>query len=85
MHWINFPLIVIMVWSGIRIYWAERVYAFGFLDWEWFKFFPESFYEPLDINNNLARGLAFHFNFAWLFVINGLAFVIYTWAYPRVA
>ena len=79
MHWINFPLIVIMVWSGIRIYWAEDVYAFGFLDWEWFKFFPESFYESLDLNRHLARGLAFHFNFAWLFTINGLAFVIYTW------
>ena len=79
MHWINFPLIVIMIWSGLRIYWAEDVYAFGILDWEWFKFFPESFYESLDLNRHLARGLAFHFNFAWLFTINGLAFVIYTW------
>lgn len=79
MHWINFPLIVIMVWSGLRIYWAERVYSFGILDWEIFHFFPEFFYEWFHINRRLARGLAFHFNFAWLFTINGLAFVIYTW------
>ncbi len=79
MHWINFPLIVIMIYSGLRIYWAERVYAFGILDWEIFHFFPQWFYERLDINQRLARGLAFHFNFAWLFTLNGLAFVIYTW------
>ena len=26
-HWINVPLLTIMVWSGLRIYWAEDVYA----------------------------------------------------------
>ena len=94
MHWINFPLIVIMVYSGLRIYKAEDVYAFGILGWEWFKFFPESrigvgigswewfdfqFYESLQFERRLARGLAFHFNFAWLFTINGFAYAIYTW------
>ncbi|MCQ3814271.1 MAG: cytochrome b/b6 domain-containing protein [Acidimicrobiia bacterium] len=79
MHWINFPLIVIMIWSGLRIYWANRVYAFGILSWEWFMFFPESFYTALDLNQRLARGIAFHFTFAWLFTLNGIAFVIYTW------
>jgi thiosulfate reductase cytochrome b subunit len=79
MHWINFPLITIMIWSGFRIYWAEDVYAFGILGWEWFKFFPEGFYEALDLDRHLARGLAFHFNFAWLFTLNGVAFGLYTW------
>ena len=29
LHWINLPLLAVMVWSGLRIYWAEDVYAFG--------------------------------------------------------
>lgn len=77
MHWINFPLITIMIWSGLRIYWASDVYAFGIGDWQWFHFFPEWVYEKLDLNRHLARGLAFHFVFAWLFVINGIAYGIY--------
>lgn len=94
MHWINFPLILIMVYTGLRIYKAEDVYAFGIFGWEWFKFLPEhrygigigswelfsfQFYESLQLNSRLARGLAFHFNFAWLFTLNGLAYAIYTW------
>lgn len=79
MHWINFPLITIMIYSGLRIYKAEDIYAFGIFGWEWFKFFPDNFYDSLDLNARLARGLAFHFNFAWLFTLNGLAFAIYTW------
>lgn len=77
LHWINFPLLAIMIWSGLRIYWAEDVYAFGIGSWEWFAFFPEVVYEKLDLNRHLARGMAFHFSFAWLFVINGLAYTIY--------
>jgi thiosulfate reductase cytochrome b subunit len=77
LHWINFPLMAVMIWSGLRIYWAEDVYAFGFGSWEWFVFFPEIVYEKLDLDRHLARGLAFHFSFGWLFVINGLAYTIY--------
>lgn len=78
MHWINFPLLTIMLWSGFRIYWAEQEWAFGILDWEWFQFFPDWVNEPLGFNRKLARGLAFHLSFAWLFVINGAAYAIYT-------
>ena len=79
MHWINFPLIVIMIYSGLRIYRAEEIYAFGILGWEWFAFFPDWFNESLDLDQRLARGLAFHFNFAWLFTLNGVAYAVYTW------
>ncbi len=79
MHWINFPLLLIMIYSGLRIYKAEDIYAFGILGWEWFAFFPDSFYDSLELNRRLARGLAFHFNFAWLFTLNGLAYAVYTW------
>ena len=67
-----------MIWSGLRIYWANDVYAFGIGGWTWFEFFPDGFYERLDLDRHLARGMAFHFSFAWLFVLNGLAYVAYT-------
>lgn len=76
-HWINVPLLTVMVWSGLRIYWAEDVYAFGIGSWEWFAFFPEVVYEQLGLDRRLARGMAFHFSFGWLFVLNGVAYSIY--------
>jgi thiosulfate reductase cytochrome b subunit len=77
LHWVNFPLLAVMIWSGLRIYWAEDVYAFGIGSWQWFVFFPEWVYERLDLDRHLARGMAFHFAFGWLFVLNGLAYVVY--------
>jgi thiosulfate reductase cytochrome b subunit len=77
LHWINFPLLFVMIWSGLRIYWAEDVYAFGIGSWQWFAFFPEAIYENLDLERRLARGMAFHFAFGWLFVINGVIYSIY--------
>ncbi len=77
MHWANVPLLAVMVWSGLRIYWANDVYAFGLGPVELFHFFPDWFYERLDLNQHLARGLAFHFTFGWLFVLNGLLYVGY--------
>jgi len=77
LHWINFPLLAVMIWSGMRIYWAEDIYALGIGDWQWFAFFPEVVYEELDLNRHLARGMAFHFAFGWLFVANGFIYAIY--------
>jgi thiosulfate reductase cytochrome b subunit len=77
LHWINFPLLIVMVWSGLRIYWAESVYAFGIGGWQWFEFFPTSVNELLGLNRRLARGLAFHFSFGWLFVVNGALYAVY--------
>jgi thiosulfate reductase cytochrome b subunit len=77
MHWINFPLLAIMIWSGLRIYWANRVYATGIGGWTLFNFFPDPWFETLELNRKLARGMAWHFTIGWLFVINGLAYLIY--------
>ena len=77
MHWINFPLITIMIWSGLRIYWAEQEFAFGILDWQLFAFFPDWFNEALGLDRKLARGLAFHLSFGWLLTINGAAYLSY--------
>jgi thiosulfate reductase cytochrome b subunit len=77
-HWINFPVLLIMIWSGLLIYWANDVYRIGFGDTTLLKFFPESFNKALNLPFRLAEGMAYHFIFMWLFFLNGLAYVIYT-------
>ena len=72
-HWINFPVLTLMIWSGLLIYWANDVYGVWFL-----KFFPGWFYDALNINGRLAEGMAWHFAFMWVFAINGAFYVLYT-------
>jgi len=72
-HWINFPLLFLMIWSGLLIYWAYDVYRIGPL-----HFFPAWVYRVLRMDRRLAEGMALHFVFMWLFVINGVAYVTYT-------
>jgi thiosulfate reductase cytochrome b subunit len=78
LHWINFPLLLIMIWSGLLIYWANGVYRVGIGGFTLFHFFPDWFYNWLGIPHRLAEGMAWHFTFMWLFAINGVAYVIYT-------
>jgi len=77
-HWVNFPLLAIMIWSGILIYWANDVYRLGWGNKTVLKFFPQSFYATLHIPFKLALGMAMHFFFMWLFFVNGLLYVLYT-------
>ncbi|HEV7620387.1 MAG TPA: cytochrome b/b6 domain-containing protein [Flavisolibacter sp.] len=77
-HWINFPVLAIMIWSGLLIYWANDVYSVKVGGKEIIKFFPQSFYAALHIPFRLAEGMAYHFVFMWLFFINGLLYVLYT-------
>ncbi len=81
MHWINFPVLTVMIWSGLRIYWADRrdPFGVGIGSWHWFNLFPDWFNETLGLERRLARGLAFHTNFGWFFAINGLVFALYLW------
>ncbi len=72
-HWINFPLLALMIWSGLLIYWAYAPYHIGPV-----PFFPKWFYKALNINQRLAEGMALHFTLMWLFLINGVAYVVYT-------
>jgi thiosulfate reductase cytochrome b subunit len=78
MHWINFPVLTMMVWSGLLIYWANAVYAIKVFGTEYFHFFPAWFYDTLGIPYRLAEGIQLHFFFMWLFAFNGVAYVIYT-------
>src|SRR3982751_3023843 len=78
MHWINFPVLTMMVWSGLLIYWANAIYSISIFGTEYFHFFPTWFYDSLGIPFRLAEGLQLHFFFMWLFALNGIAYVIYT-------
>src|SRR5215212_6713630 len=77
-HWVNFPVLAVMVWSGLLIYWANSVYSVKIGGTELIKFFPKSFYQALHIPYKLAEGMAYHFLFMWLFFVNGLLYVLYT-------
>jgi thiosulfate reductase cytochrome b subunit len=86
MHWINFPLLFTMMWSGILIYWADsipnqghlsQVYRVGFGSYTLFRFFPAWFYSLLGADGQLANGLGYHFFFMWLFAINGVSYTAY--------
>ncbi|MEJ7604807.1 MAG: cytochrome b/b6 domain-containing protein [Bryobacteraceae bacterium] len=77
-HWINFPVLSLMVGSGLLIYWANDVYSVAVGKSTLVHFFPEWFYQRLGIGQRLAEGMAWHFLFMWLFAINGLLYVIYT-------
>jgi len=78
MHWINFPVLSLMVWSGLLIYWANDVYRIGAGRFTLFHFFPEGFYNLFGVDHRLAEGMALHFFFMWLFAFNGVTYVLYT-------
>lgn len=77
-HWLNFPLLTIMIWSGLLIYWANDVYGIKIGGVQIIKFFPQSMYDFLNIPFRLADGMAFHFVFMWLFTLNGLLYILYS-------
>lgn len=78
-HWINFPLLALMIWSGVLIYWAYPTYRIGIGDFTLVKMnLDQTTWRALKVNNRLAEGMALHFFFMWLFVINGAAYVLYT-------
>jgi thiosulfate reductase cytochrome b subunit len=72
-HWINFPLLFLMIWSGLLIYWANDVFHIGPL-----HFFPDWVYNVLGLGRKLANGMALHFFFMWFFTLNGIVYVAYT-------
>jgi thiosulfate reductase cytochrome b subunit len=77
-HWLNFPLLSIMIVSGMLIYWSYDPYRVGLGEVTLFHFFPDWFYDATHVDHKLAWGMALHFLFAWLFAINGVAYVLYT-------
>lgn len=66
-HWLNFPILSLMIFSGMLIYWAHDIY-----------FVPTTYFEKLGMAFELAKGMNLHFLFMWFFILNGLAYVSYT-------
>ncbi len=77
-HWINFPILAAMIYSGVLIYWAYDPYRIGMGSVTLVHFFPDWFYAITGVAQNLALGMALHFVLAWIFAINGIAYVAYT-------
>ena len=63
-HWVNVLAMFIMIASGWRIYNADPIFAFKF---------PRE----LTLGGWLGGALQWHFAAMWLFVINGLVYVLY--------
>ncbi|MBC7891820.1 MAG: cytochrome b/b6 domain-containing protein [Sphingobacteriaceae bacterium] len=77
-HWINFPVLAVMIWSGLLIYWAYDPYKIALGSVTLVQFFSDGFYKALGIPFRLAEGMAWHFAFMWIFTLNGLLYVAFT-------
>src|SRR3954462_10963334 len=77
-HWVNFPVLAVMIWSGLLIYWASDTYNITLFGKTYFRFFPQGFYKAFHIPFRLAEGMSFHFLFMWFFAVNGILHVLYT-------
>ncbi len=76
-HWINFPVLFAMIWSGLLIYWAYHPYKIQVGNTILLRFFPNWFFAALHVPFRLAEGMAWHFAWMWIFSINGLLYVSY--------
>lgn len=99
LHWINFPTLFLMIWSGILILWANPAYPtprhpvpvpdrISLYKWGVAAVYsdtpnadnaprPEGQRYDIPVGFRLAEGMAWHFTFAWLFTLNGIAYVLY--------
>ncbi len=87
MHWINFPVLFTMIWSGLLIYWNDSdnayhhphaVYRVGIGSLTLVRLFPQWFWKAIDAPYRVTQGLGYHFFFMWIFALNGIVYVLYT-------
>lgn len=79
LHWLHFPILFTMIWSGILIYWADSRPGQGAGHFYGTWLFPDWIYTNALYrwDHRLAEGMAWHFLFMWLFAANGLAYVLF--------
>ncbi|HEY5380664.1 MAG TPA: cytochrome b/b6 domain-containing protein [Acidobacteriaceae bacterium] len=88
MHWINFPVLFTMIWSGLLIYWNDSdnayrhphaVYRIDLGHLTLVRLFPAWFWKAMNAPYHVTEGLGFHLFFMWIFALNGIAYVLYVW------
>jgi len=86
MHWLNFPLLFLMIVSGLMIYWSDsipshgnlhHVYRIGFGSFTLIRLFPDGFYRIFRISHRFHQGIGFHSIGMWLFTANGLLYMLF--------
>jgi thiosulfate reductase cytochrome b subunit len=86
MHWVNFPVLFTMIWSGLLIYWNDSdnayrhphaVYRIGIGSLTLVRMFPPWFWKAINAPYHVTKGLGYHFFFMWIFAINGVLYVSY--------
>lgn len=97
-HWVNFPILFLMIWSGILILWAYDEYPttkyavkvpnrISVYQWGVAPVYaskdqpnypvPEAKRWDIPLGFRLAEGMAWHFNLAWIFALNGILYVVF--------
>ncbi len=86
MHWVNFPVLFTMIWSGLLIYWNDSdnayqhphaIYRIGIGKLTLLRLFPPWLYRDLNVPYHVTQGLGYHFFFMWIFALNGIAYVLF--------
>jgi thiosulfate reductase cytochrome b subunit len=79
-HWLNVLAVIVLIMSGLNIllahphlYWGVRS---TFAD-PWVSIPPIPNWLLIPQGRNLAEGRNYHFLFAWIFVLNGLAYLLF--------
>ena len=78
LHWINFPLMIVLTWSGLLLYVENNNFRLGLGPLTLFHFFPQGFYTVLHLRDRNNEGLAWHLLFMWPFAVAGVLYVVYT-------
>jgi len=85
-HWINVAAVVVLIMSGLNILLAHPHLYWGirstFAD-PWVSIPPLPNWLLIPQGRNLAEARNYHFLFAWIFVLNGLAYLAWGFASRR--
>jgi thiosulfate reductase cytochrome b subunit len=76
-HWVNLVLLTIMAGSGLRILIAFPKLGEQGRPYRWYPFQGQPPPGLATIGGWLAGARHWHFAFAWFFVLNGLAYLVY--------
>lgn len=77
LHWINFPLMIVLTWSGLLLYVENNNFRLGLGPITVFHFFPQGFYTALHLRDRNDEGLAYHFLLMWPFAVAGVLYTLY--------